>query len=125
MKILRYIILLLISKSIILGGVTFASSFSIVQNVISCCCSADFMSATNMLQCCVPNETVPCQSSQDSKSSCSEQCSQRCNSSFYKILFLCEQQTLSLNVQEFFSLIWPSEKGPSLLYVPESPPPKV
>ena len=125
MKALHYITLILICKSVILSGATFASPYRVVQNVISCCCSADFESATNMQQCCMPHESVPCQSSQDSNSSCSEQCSQRCNSFFYKVLLFCEQQTLGLNIQKTFSLTWLSEKGPSLFHSPESPPPKV
>ena len=125
MKAFRHIILILICKGVILGGTTISLPERLAKDMLSCCCAADSDLATNSHQDCSPGESAPCQSSSNSDFSCSEQCGQRCHSVYYKVLLFCEQQSHSLNIQKTFSLVWLSEKGPSVVYSPEPPPPKV
>ena len=80
--------------------------------------------ASTTQECCLPVESVPCQPHQDSGCLESEQC-RKCSTFFPQVLLFCEQHVYGFYIQETGSLMWLSEKEPSLVHSPEAPPPKV
>ena len=122
-KAVQYILIILMSQSVIFGGSN-VGLFMLQLHDVDCCCANKVELASPIEQCCASvTDEIPGHTSDESDSSCSEQC-QKCHPSFSKIVLFLEQAARSLEVLETFTLKWLFEEGPSLTHSPEAPPPK-
>ena len=126
MKVFCSIILILVFKCLTLQGAFAVYPLHLLEDKHQhpCCCAVEPNSVPNKCEDCSPAEDASCHS-QDSESSCSEQCSQRCNCVFYKVSLFCDQQALNLEIKGNIPQEWLADKESSLVYSPEPPPPKV